>query len=97
MTPDFSVRITAHFERTFKKLAGRHTELPARLASVTSIPRADPHNRSGSHHIKKLSGVQAGEGQFRIRSGRFRFRYDVEGHTVFLKARALRSEQTYRR
>ena len=97
MTPAFSVRITARFERAFKKLVRRHADLTARLASVTAIPRTDPYNRTCSHPIKKLEGVQAGEGQYRIRSGRFRFRYDVEGQIVFLKACALRTEQTYRR
>ena len=97
MTPPFSVRITAHFERAFKKLARRHAGLAARLASATTVLRTDPYNRSRSHPIKKLEGVQAGEGQYRIRSGRFRFRYDVEGRIVFLKACALRTEQTYRR
>ena len=97
MTPAFFVRTTAHFDRAFKKLARRHADFPARLASVTTVLQNDPYNRSRSHSIKKLEGVQAGEGQFRIRSGRFRFRYDIDGETVYLKACALRTEQTYSR
>ncbi|HXM40928.1 MAG TPA: hypothetical protein VN924_06725 [Bryobacteraceae bacterium] len=40
-------------------------------------------------------GVQADDGQYRIRSGRFRFRYDIGGQSVYLKACSLRREDTY--
>ena len=56
----------------------------------------DPYNRAGSYHIKKLESIPGGHGQFRIRAGRFRFRYDIEGGIVYLKACGLRREETYR-
>ena len=40
--------------------------------------------------------MKQGDGQYRIRLGRFRFRYDLEGQVVYLKACSLRSEETYR-
>jgi hypothetical protein len=46
--------------------------------------------------IKKLVDVRPGYGQYRIRVGRFRFRYDFEGQIVYLKLCSLRSEGTYR-
>ncbi len=95
MTLAFSVRTTTHFDRVFKKLARRQPELPVRLASVASILETDPYNRTRAHPIKKLENVPAGKGQYRIRSGRFRFRYDVEKQTVYLVACALRREDTY--
>ncbi|MEK6285486.1 MAG: hypothetical protein AABO57_07080 [Acidobacteriota bacterium] len=46
--------------------------------------------------LKKLVDVRPGYGQYRIRAGRFRFRYDFEGQIVYLKLCSLRSEGTYR-
>jgi mRNA-degrading endonuclease RelE of RelBE toxin-antitoxin system len=39
--------------------------------------------------------VAADEGQYRLRSGRFRFRYDIEGREVVLHYCGLRREDTY--
>jgi mRNA-degrading endonuclease RelE of RelBE toxin-antitoxin system len=44
----------------------------------------DPHTRTRNHPIKKLEQVAAGDGQYRIRSGHFRFRYDIDGPSVYL-------------
>jgi len=93
----FSVFVNSHFAREYKKLAARHPELPEHYSRVVVILQTDPYNLSRVHPIKKLEGVPAGKGQFRIRSGRFRLRYDIEGQTVYLKACALRDESTYRR
>jgi hypothetical protein len=57
---------------------------------------ADPHNRSRSYAIKKLEGVRSGEGQYRLRIGRWRFRYDIVGQDVVLHYCGLRREETYR-
>jgi hypothetical protein len=45
---------------------------------------------------KKLQGVKAGEGQYRLRLQRWRFRYDVWGQEVELNYCGLRREDTYR-
>ena len=52
----------------------------------------DPTNRTGRYRSKKLTGVPAGEGQWRPALGRFRFRYDITGAVV----ERLRREDTYR-
>src|SRR5262249_51768134 len=56
----------------------------------------DPINVGRRYNIAKLKGVAAGYGQYRLRLGRFRFRYDVAGGVVELLYRALRPEDTYR-
>lgn len=96
MTVEFLVLTTSRFDRELKKLAARHSDLADLFRRVIKILKADPYNRSRQHPIKKLEAVAEGEGQYRLRSGRFRFRYDVEGHTVYLKACSLRRENTYR-
>ena len=95
MTTDFLVITTNRFERELKKLAARHPELPELYPDAIEVLRTDPYNRTRHHPIKKLTAVPAGEGQYRIRAGRFRFRYDVEDQSVYLKACSLRREDTY--
>ena len=96
MTAGFLVTTTNRFDRELKKLAARHDSLPEIFRSVLETLRSDPYNRSRQHPIKKLEAVSANDGQYRIRSGRFRFRYDIERQTVCLKACSLRREDTYR-
>ena len=96
MTSEFFVFTTSRFERELKKLTAQHLGLPDLFRNVVHILKADPYNRSRQHAIKKLQAVPAGEGQYRIREGRFRFRYDIDGQTVYLKACSLRREDTYR-
>ncbi|MGB8260878.1 MAG: hypothetical protein WCE75_11030 [Terracidiphilus sp.] len=94
-TPAYSVLTTAHFDRLMKKLAPKHPELVERFEETLAILSLDPHNKSHKYPIKKLEGVPAGEGQYRLRSGRFRFRYDIEECEVVLLYCGLRREDTY--
>jgi mRNA-degrading endonuclease RelE of RelBE toxin-antitoxin system len=96
MTQEFGVTTTSRFDRELKKLAAQHPGLPELFRRVISFLRVDPYGRSHQYPIRKLEAVAAGEGQYRIRAGRFRFRYDIEGQTVYLKACSLRREGTYR-
>jgi mRNA-degrading endonuclease RelE of RelBE toxin-antitoxin system len=80
MAAAFTVFVTARFERDCRALLKRHPEVAADYANVLAILSVDPYNRTRKHPIKKLEQVAAGEGQYRIRSGRFRFRYDIKGH-----------------
>lgn len=95
MSGFFNVQTSPHFERLFKKLQGRHSELIDLLTEAITILEADPYNRSRKHAIKKLSGEQT-DGQWRLRLGRWRFRYDISGQIVQLKYCGLRREDTYR-
>lgn len=92
----FSVLVTARFERDYQKLLKGHPELGAHYARVIAILAEDPYNRSQSYPIRKLVSVKPGDGQYRIRSLRFRFIYDIEDRTVFLKYCSLRREDTYK-
>jgi mRNA-degrading endonuclease RelE of RelBE toxin-antitoxin system len=93
--PAFSVLTTAHFDRLVKKLSPKHPDLLERFEDAILVLARDPHNKSGAYPIKKLQGVQPGEGQYRLRSGRFRFRYDIAEREVILMYCGLRREDTY--
>lgn len=69
-TPPFAVRTTSAFERHFRKLAKHHRDLIKHYSRAITILENDAHNRSRAHYIKKLQGVPAGEGQYRLRLGR---------------------------
>jgi len=96
MKPSFTVIGTPHYERLFKKLLRAHRDLPALQVRVSEILAVDPYNVSHEHHIKKLEGAAAGEGQFHLTMGRWRFRYDIFGQEVWLFYCGLRREDTYR-
>lgn len=95
MTPPFSVQTTPHFERLLKKLKRHHPDLADRFAEVIEILKTDPHNLGRAHDIRKLEGARPGEGQYRLRFGRWRFRYDIFGQEVWLFYCGLRREDTY--
>jgi mRNA-degrading endonuclease RelE of RelBE toxin-antitoxin system len=93
--PAYTVLTTAHFDRMLKKLAPKHPGLVERFEEAIAILSMDPHNKSRMYPIKKLREFPAGEGQYRLRSGRFRFRYDIEEREVVLLYCGLRHEDTY--
>ncbi len=95
MNNAFGVLTTSHFERELKRLSRTQPAVAEELEKVLPILRADPYNRTRQFPIKKLEGVRPGDGQYRIRMHRFRFRYDIEGNIVFLKACSLRREDSY--
>lgn len=96
MTARFTVRTSPGFDRLLRRLAHQHPELPRLFAEALDILEADPYNRHRAHAVRKLSGVASGAGgQYRLRMGRFRFRYDIEGREVVLLYCGLRREDTY--
>ena len=95
MNGTFEVLTTKGFEREMKKLARANPQAADEYDAILPILRTDPYNRTRRHPIKKLEGIRLGDGQYRIRIRRFRFRYDVDGQVVFLKACSLRREDRY--
>jgi mRNA-degrading endonuclease RelE of RelBE toxin-antitoxin system len=96
MKPLFAVATAPHFERLARGLRRRHADFDQHLAAALEVLRLDPYNRSRTYPIKKLKGVLVGEGQYRIRLGRWRIRYDIYDQTVLLTQCGLRREDTYR-
>jgi mRNA-degrading endonuclease RelE of RelBE toxin-antitoxin system len=96
MTAGFKVSAPPSFGRTLESLAKRHPELVELYSQALSLLSEDPYNVSRAHAIKKLHGVPAGEGQYRLRLRRFRIRYDIVAREVVLLDVSLRREDTYR-
>lgn len=92
MPSTFRVLSTAAFERSIKRLARKNPEIPKIFESLFPILEVDPQNVSRRYNIKKLVNVTSGEGQWRIRAGVYRLRYDVDGDAVTLHSINHRSE-----
>jgi mRNA-degrading endonuclease RelE of RelBE toxin-antitoxin system len=75
MAGPFRVLITPAFEREFRAISRKDSVLVRALEELIEILSNDPHNRNGRHKIKKLVGLKAGEGQWRIRWRDYRLRY----------------------
>ncbi len=91
----FSVLITPSCLRGIKKLTKTHPELPAIAEEAVATLETDPYNRAGGKNVKKLVDVLPEEGNFRLRLGRWRFRYSIYGVQVVLHHAGLRREDTY--
>lgn len=96
MTSKFSVGATSHLQRTLNKLKRRFPEVVEHYEEAIALLEEDPYNITRRHKIKKLEGIRSGDGQYRLRIERFRFRYDIQGKTVVLHSCKLRREDTYR-
>jgi mRNA-degrading endonuclease RelE of RelBE toxin-antitoxin system len=84
MAVAFRVLTTPALEREFRKLWHADAKLSQAFDELLGILQQDPHNRTGRHNIKKLTGVKPGEGQWRIRWRDYRLRYDIFGRDVVL-------------
>ena len=76
--------VPAVFFKRLNQFSAMHQHPYERYAEILNALRTDPYNRTRQHPIKKLEAVAEGLGQYRIRSGRFRFRYDISGQEVYL-------------
>ena len=84
MPSAYRVLSTAAFGRSIRRLSKKDPEIPEIFERLLSILQTDPQNVSRRHNIKKLVNVAPGDGQWRIRTGVYRLRYDVESDTVTL-------------
>jgi mRNA-degrading endonuclease RelE of RelBE toxin-antitoxin system len=62
------------------------------LLRAIELLETDPFNLEGPANIRKLVDAPAGEGQFRLRLGDYRLRYDVVGDEVILHSMRPRRE-----
>jgi hypothetical protein len=95
MTQSFRVLAAPRFQRLTDKLNRHHPEFADVYASAIAILKVDPYNATRNYPIKKLESQGPREGQYRLRIGRWHFRYDVDGNDVVLKYCGLRREGTY--
>jgi len=80
------------FERDIRKILKRNPGLVPLLERLRAILREDPYNQTRQYDIKKLSDVPPGDGQWRIRAGDYRLRYDIVGNDVVLHSFRHRKE-----
>jgi len=80
----YGVEATSAFSRSLKKLVQKQPAVLGMYETMLRALRQDPANQSLRFDIKKLSGVAPGDGQWRIRGGNFRMRYDIDRRTVIL-------------
>jgi mRNA-degrading endonuclease RelE of RelBE toxin-antitoxin system len=84
MAGGFRVVSTPGFERDLRRVSRGNRVLLQAVRGLLAVLAEDPHNRGGSHQIKKLSGLKPGEGQWRIRWHQYCLRYDIIGAEVLL-------------
>ena len=96
MTPRFSVHVSPRCQPLLTRLIEQHRDFPQVYARAVDILEQDPANVARRHQILKLKNTARGDGQWRLRIGRFRFRYDLYEREVLLLYCALRREDTYR-
>ncbi len=96
--PEFAyqVEVAKKCKRLAADLQAGHIEFADYYEKALLCLKADPYNRTRFYNIKKLSNVPKQTGQFRLRIGRWRFRYDIEDKKVVLYYCGLRREDTYR-
>jgi len=88
----FRVLTTPPYERDLRTISRGRRSVVQAMEELLAILRRDPHNRSGQYQIKKLTGCEAGEGQWRIRWKEYRLRYDILGNDVVLYSFRHRKE-----
>ncbi|MFI5252677.1 MAG: type II toxin-antitoxin system RelE/ParE family toxin [Bacteroidota bacterium] len=88
----FRLLPTTRFQRDFEEILKGNPSIIRKLEPVKNILIHDPYNRSRRYDIKKLKDVAVGEGQWRIRSGKYRLRYDIIGTDVILYSFKHRKE-----
>jgi mRNA-degrading endonuclease RelE of RelBE toxin-antitoxin system len=88
----FRLLPTSRFKRDVEAIYKHHPASLRQLESIKVILTLDPYNRSRRYDIKKLRDVPHGEGQYRIRTGKYRLRYDVNGNDVVLYSFKHRKE-----
>jgi len=91
----YRVLSTSAFEREARRIHERDPRMREALVEAVTLLEADPLSSQRRANIRKLVNVPAGEGQYRLRIGDYRLRYDVVGGEVILHSVRPRG-QAYR-
>ncbi len=75
----FRLLPSTRFKRDFEEIYNRNPAMIRQIEPIKIILSHDPYNRSRRYDIKKIRDVSQGEGRYRIRSGKYRLRYDIIG------------------
>ena len=81
---NFNISYSTAFRRDAKKLRKKDKKITEIIETASKILQNDPFNGEQLKNIKKLVDVEKGDGQWRIRFGDYRIRYDVIGKDVAL-------------
>jgi mRNA-degrading endonuclease RelE of RelBE toxin-antitoxin system len=92
MSRVFRIVPSSRFKGDVEEMVERDPDFIEILERCNAILKLDPYNIGRQHQIKKLTDVNPGEGQWRIRAGRYRLRYDIDGDTVILYSFRHRKE-----
>jgi mRNA-degrading endonuclease RelE of RelBE toxin-antitoxin system len=88
----FRLLPSTRFKRNFEEIYKRNRSIIRKIEPLKTILLHDPYNLSRRYDIKKLRDVPQGEGQYRIRSGKYRLRYDIIRDDVILYSFKYRKE-----
>ena len=92
MLPAYRLITTPAFERDVRRNLKGNPKLITVLKQLEGDLSRDPTNKTRAHNIKKLKGIRPGEGQWRIRAGDYRLRYDIFSKEVVLYSFRHRKE-----
>ena len=92
MAQVFRLLPSTRFKCDLEDVLKRNREITRKLEPLKMILFHDPYNSSSRYDIKKLKDVPVGEGQWRIRVGKYRLRYDIIGTDVILYSFKHRKE-----
>jgi len=70
--------------RQYQKLVRRNPVVQFQIEQMIATIREDPFNRTHQFDIRKLTDFPAG--QWRVRRGDYRIRYDVDKHHLIIHA-----------
>jgi hypothetical protein len=66
MAAHFQIVVTSGFSRSLKRITSKHSEVVDLYETALEALEVDPSNVTRTRDIKKLSGVPAGDGQWRM-------------------------------
>lgn len=92
MSQHFNLRTTSLYRHSVEQLTKRNRSLFDVVDRLLDALEEDPYNHSGRYNIKKLREIKSGKGQWRIRAGNYRLRYDIIGQDVVLYSFRHRKE-----